>query len=145
MTRNIIATIFAILVIIGLVYIVNEKKTAIAEIDSYDECAEAGYPIMESFPPRCATPDGRSFTASSSEVLTSPATTTGTTTESITKSCKPTGCSGQICSDEDVASTCEYREVYACYKQARCERQATGECGWTETTAFKSCVQAVGL
>jgi len=32
------------------------------EISSFDECAAAGYPIMESYPARCKTPDGRTFT-----------------------------------------------------------------------------------
>lgn len=31
-------------------------------INSFEECAEAGYPIMESFPEQCATADGRVFT-----------------------------------------------------------------------------------
>lgn len=51
------------------------------------------------------------------------------------------GCSGQICSDQqDVASTCEYRAEYMCYQSATCERQSTGQCGWTETTALKQCL-----
>ncbi|MGC9310308.1 MAG: hypothetical protein ACP5E4_01135 [Candidatus Aenigmatarchaeota archaeon] len=35
-----------------------------AEISSFEECVEAGYPVMESYPRRCMTPDGRSFTES---------------------------------------------------------------------------------
>ena len=51
------------------------------------------------------------------------------------------GCSGQICSDqEDVFSTCEFRPEYACYQQATCERQAGGECGWTETPELEACL-----
>jgi eight-cysteine-cluster-containing protein len=51
------------------------------------------------------------------------------------------GCSGQICSSEkDVMSTCEYKEEYACYQTAKCERQANGQCGWTETAALKMCI-----
>jgi hypothetical protein len=53
------------------------------------------------------------------------------------------GCSGQICSDRaDVASTCEWRESYACYSTATCERQPTGLCGWTPTSALNTCLQA---
>ncbi|GMU25618.1 hypothetical protein KJZ71_00300 [Patescibacteria group bacterium] len=33
-----------------------------AAVTSFDECAAAGYPILESYPERCLTPDGRSFT-----------------------------------------------------------------------------------
>lgn len=54
--------------------------------------------------------------------------------------CIVTGCSGQICSDQDMASTCEYREEYACYQLSRCERQADGACGWTQTPELTSCL-----
>lgn len=33
-----------------------------AAIDSFESCAQAGYPIMESYPARCAVPGGRTFT-----------------------------------------------------------------------------------
>lgn len=33
----------------------------IAPITSFEECAAAGYPIMESFPEQCRTPDGKTF------------------------------------------------------------------------------------
>ncbi len=53
------------------------------------------------------------------------------------------GCSGQICSDQkDIASTCEWRESYACYRSAKCERQQSGQCGWTETSELKMCLSA---
>ena len=55
--------------------------------------------------------------------------------------CKITGCSGQICSDEEVMTTCEYRNEYACYKNALCERQADGKCGWTQTEELTECLQ----
>ncbi len=31
-------------------------------INSFQECVDAGYPVMESYPRQCATPDGRTFT-----------------------------------------------------------------------------------
>lgn len=40
----------------------EEGPTPLADIDSFEDCAAAGYPIMESYPEQCATPDGRSFT-----------------------------------------------------------------------------------
>lgn len=54
--------------------------------------------------------------------------------------CRPTGCSGQICADQDMVSTCEYRPEYVCYKNARCERQSNGQCGWTQTAELSSCL-----
>lgn len=57
--------------------------------------------------------------------------------------CKVTGCSGQICAEEgeDIVTTCEFRNEYACYKTAKCERQADGKCGWTETKELINCLQ----
>jgi hypothetical protein len=59
---------------------------------------------------------------------------------STAKSCRPTGCSSQICSDEDIASTCEFRPEYACYKNGECKRQANGQCGWTQSAALLACL-----
>jgi hypothetical protein len=58
------------------------------------------------------------------------------------QSCYVGGCSAQICSDKkDAMSTCEFTPVYACYqKTSTCERQASGQCGWTETSALKACL-----
>ena len=51
------------------------------------------------------------------------------------------GCSGQLCTDrDDIASTCEWREEYACYRTATCERQDDGACGWTETPVLRACL-----
>lgn len=55
--------------------------------------------------------------------------------------CYTGGCSGQICSDQEgVISTCEWREEYACYQDATCERQPDGECGWTPTAELSACL-----
>ncbi len=56
------------------------------------------------------------------------------------------GCSGQLCTDrQDAISTCEWSAVYACYRTAVCERQASGECGWTETPELMSCIESAGV
>lgn len=55
--------------------------------------------------------------------------------------CYRGGCSSQLCSDQpDMVSTCEFREEYACYQRAVCERQSSGECGWTETSELRACI-----
>lgn len=54
--------------------------------------------------------------------------------------CKTTGCSGQICSDKDMFTTCEFRPEYACYRAAQCARQADGNCGWTQTAELTACL-----
>jgi hypothetical protein len=57
-----------------------------------------------------------------------------------TKPCFKTGCSSQVCSDETVVTTCEFRPEYACYQKAACERQANGNCGFTMTPELAACL-----
>lgn len=56
------------------------------------------------------------------------------------KPCMKTGCSSQVCSDESVITTCEWREEYACYQKATCERQKNGNCGFTQTPELLRCL-----
>ena len=62
--------------------------------------------------------------------------------------CVVGGCSGELCTDSktvsDTLTTCEYREAYACYREAHCERQADGVCGWTMTETLSACLQSGG-
>ena len=37
------------------------ERGEVESISSFEECAAAGYPIMESYPEQCATPDGKHF------------------------------------------------------------------------------------
>jgi hypothetical protein len=57
------------------------------------------------------------------------------------KPCKKTGCSGQVCSDEEVITTCEFKKEYECYRKATCERQANGDCGFTQTAELTACLR----
>lgn len=54
--------------------------------------------------------------------------------------CVKTGCSGEICADSDRASPCIYREEFACYAKAACERQTNGQCGFTKTAMLEACL-----
>jgi eight-cysteine-cluster-containing protein len=56
--------------------------------------------------------------------------------------CIRTGCSGTVCAEpgDEVMTTCEWRPEYACYQDARCERQADGACGWTQTPELAACL-----
>lgn len=58
-----------------------------------------------------------------------------------TKPCRKTGCSSQVCSDQEIFTTCEWRQEYECYRRARCERQANGECGFTQTRELTACLR----
>ena len=57
------------------------------------------------------------------------------------KPCMKTGCSRQVCSDEEVITTCEFKTEYECYKRAACERQKNGECGFTQTPELTACLK----
>lgn len=70
-----------------------------------------------------------------------PPSTTSTPIAPAKGGCYVGGCSSQLCSDTpDMASTCEWRESYACYQNQTCERQSNGTCGWTETESLKQCL-----
>lgn len=57
------------------------------------------------------------------------------------KPCMKTGCSSQVCSDQEVITTCEYKAEYDCYRRAACERQRNGECGFTMTRELTECLR----
>ena len=63
-----------------------------------------------------------------------------------TEECQVGGCSSQVCHEpgEDVITTCEWRPEYACYRDATCERQPDGTCGWTPTEELNSCLEEAG-
>ena len=117
------------------------KQQEMYAISTFAECKAAGYPIMESYPEQCATPDGRTFT-NDTQAVQMPPPQTGI----VANGCAVSGCSMQLCiSAEEAAagggvSTCEFRPEYACYREASCEIQANGKCGWTETETLKQCL-----
>lgn len=59
----------------------------------------------------------------------------------VAKGCFVGGCSNELCSEsDDMVSTCIWREEFACYQNATCERQPTGKCGWTKTPELNACI-----
>ena len=51
------------LIIGGLLTLDTLGKTDVANvIDSFEDCAAGGHPIMESYPEQCAVPGGQTFT-----------------------------------------------------------------------------------
>ncbi|OQA93094.1 MAG: hypothetical protein BWY24_00735 [Microgenomates group bacterium ADurb.Bin219] len=60
--RQLIAVFLAMLVVGVLIWYFKGKSNNLQAINSFEECAAAGYPVIESYPERCNTPDGRSFT-----------------------------------------------------------------------------------
>lgn len=78
--------------------------------------------------------------------LTSATTKTATIivtkkSSTTTTACYIGGCSREVCSDQkNAVSNCIYTEKYACYQTATCERQASGQCGWTQTPVLTACL-----
>jgi hypothetical protein len=54
--------IFVAIIAIAIVGFIRYNNSVLDKaIASFEECANAGYPIMESYPPRCQAPDGQTF------------------------------------------------------------------------------------
>lgn len=63
MSRNTkLIAVFIAMLVVGIVIWNLKGKYNAQNINNYKECANAGYPIMESYPEQCKTPDGRTFT-----------------------------------------------------------------------------------
>lgn len=56
------------------------------------------------------------------------------------KGCVITGCNHERCEETPKETSCGYKTAYACYGIARCERQSSGRCGWTDTQDLKDCI-----
>lgn len=56
--------------------------------------------------------------------------------------CFRTGCSGQICAAQQIATTCEYLPEYACYDAptTSCGCNSEGLCGFAQTDALAACL-----
>lgn len=62
-SRIIVIAIFILVVLgsAGWILYRNQQKREIAAISNFEECTAAKYPILESYPRQCKTPDGRTF------------------------------------------------------------------------------------
>ncbi len=68
--------------------------------------------------------------------------------------CVVSGCSGEVCGESSVATTCQYKPHYACFREAACERvgpeidTTTGpvaRCAWVPTRALRTCLAEYGV
>lgn len=70
--------------------------------------------------------------------------TTSLVNRTTTFTCRPTGCSGEICGNVargNLSSTCRWNNTFACFSNAVCEYQnSTGDCGWTVNSALTQCI-----
>jgi len=56
---NILAICLVIAVIVLFIYL--NRPTITPKVSNFEECVAAGYPVMESYPRQCRTPDGKIF------------------------------------------------------------------------------------
>lgn len=54
-------TVILGLVVIGILVLYFSDKKFMQEVTTFQECEEQGYPVAESYPRQCRTPDGRMF------------------------------------------------------------------------------------
>jgi hypothetical protein len=66
--------LFVVLVLIAACvgYFLGRVPYSEEEITSFEECVAAGYPVMESYPEQCMTPEGKSFTREVDSVPSNP-------------------------------------------------------------------------
>lgn len=60
--NNKLIAVFIVLLIAGVLVWKYQTNSKIQSITNFDECVQAGYPIMESYPEQCRTPDGKAYT-----------------------------------------------------------------------------------
>lgn len=62
----------------------------------------------------------------------------------VEEGCQIAGCSAHICANagEDIMTTCEFRDEYACYTAAntQCVKDNEGMCGWEATEELQMCL-----
>lgn len=125
-----------------------EKQIPASPVTNFEECAAAGNPVMESHPRRCRAQNGITYTEILPTTPTSSMPTAPTSSPTIPpasdQSCIRAGCGNELCVDathsDGIVSFCIYRPEYACYKNARCERQTNGTCGWTQSEELQACL-----
>lgn len=63
MSKKILIFLIIIIVLGAAAYFIMLKpgEAPITDINSFEECISAGYPVMESYPRQCKTPEGKTF------------------------------------------------------------------------------------
>jgi len=151
MPKKTIIIILLIVVGAGIAYFVRENKNPHMEtekkfdasIKNFEDCQKTGGHVLDGTPRQCHGADGRTFMEVAKTNPTPPPLPPVSA-----NSCAKAGCSSQLCVDSKVAAetvtTCEYREIYGCYKSARCERQSNGQCGFTPSNELSLCLSQNG-
>ena len=145
MKQKFILIIGVLVIFTGLaIYLWLSKRSLfqLSKIKNFEECVKAGYLILDSYPRKCQTPEGKVFV----ENIKKDSSLVATPKLPVVKDgCKISGCSGEICSDKELLTNCKWQEEYVCYRFALCERQQDNRCGWTMTDKAKQCLKEAKL
>ena len=63
--KQIIAILFFLFAAATVIFMAihsGPKPAAAPKVSNFEQCAQAGYPIMESYPRQCTLPNGKFFT-----------------------------------------------------------------------------------
>jgi len=110
MNKKIILISIIIIVLVGAVayFILNQQKLSpLQMITNFEECAQAGYPVGESHPRQCWTPDGRHFVEEIEKIEYYGFSTYGSC--QVNNDCLVSGCNREICqskTEESLVSIC---------------------------------------
>ncbi|MBP6925458.1 MAG: hypothetical protein KBC22_00130 [Candidatus Pacebacteria bacterium] len=150
MQKNIIYILVGLVVVLAVIFLINSKNNninndiryvdqteqSVSNDKNYDQDEDNVIEPIKEIPPRDED---------------KPVKEADSYNRYIAEGCKTfSGCNGPIdCVDIETdtsswATTCEYRERYACFKEDynRCEKQAdTGKCGWTQSEELLQCVE----
>jgi hypothetical protein len=60
--RRIFFYIFILVFLVAAAYFISSmRKKPAVRVTSFEECTQAGYPVMQSYPEQCTTPQGKIF------------------------------------------------------------------------------------
>ncbi len=79
--KKFIISILALAIVVGgfIFFYKKAGSPIVLDVKSFEDCLDAGYPVLESFPRQCKTPDGRTF----AEEVVPPITYNNTSKEKI--------------------------------------------------------------
>ena len=77
-TTTLLGILIALVIVAGLLLALSNiaKQQRALSVESFEDCALAGYLIMESYPEQCRTPDGRNFVNEKQTPVTTPISST---------------------------------------------------------------------
>lgn len=122
------------ILVLGAVIWMTSFKTKMVDIQTFEDCVEAGYGILESDPPKCRTPDNRFFTADS-----------GTGGEIINNECGVESCHGlEISCGPNIPDACTLQYAFGdrCRQYVSCQI-IDGECRPVVGKKFDQCKSCV--